>query len=122
MKKVVVIGAMAVALLCMPRAFAQLAITYDHAFKARTLAGRVKLEGGAPIKGVKVEECAQDWKTVLSSTVTDENGHFSFAEKPGRGLHYLRLLSPGLNMTLVRVRTTHLAHHKELSLTMYIAA
>ncbi len=121
MKRVVVIGAMAVALSCMPRALGQLAISYDHVFKARTLAGTVKVEFGAPVKGVKVEECTEDWKTVLSSTVTDENGHFSFAEKPGRGLHYLRLLSPGLNMTLVKVRTTRLAHHKELSLPMHVA-
>jgi len=46
---------------------------------AKSVAGVVVDPSGAALPGVTVEERSEDWKTVLRSTKTDENGRFHFA-------------------------------------------
>jgi hypothetical protein len=71
----------------------------------RTLAGHVLVQGtNEPVPGVTVELRNSNWKTVLTSTKTDENGYFSL-EKPATGkLFYIRLSAPGMDPYQLRVR------------------
>lgn len=72
---------------------------------SRALAGHAFVWGtNEPVSGVTVELCSSDWKSVLTSTKTDESGHFSL-EKPANGkLFYIRLSAPGMNSYRLRVR------------------
>ena|ERR1700685_4017599 len=71
---------------------------------SRTLAGHAIVWGNEPVSGVTVELCSSEWKSVLASTKTDKNGHFSL-EKPATGkLFYIRLSAPGMNSYQLRVR------------------
>lgn len=72
---------------------------------SRKLAGHALVRGtNEPVLGVTVELCSSDWKTVLTSTKTDESGHFSL-EKPATGkLFYIRLSAPGMDIYQLRVR------------------
>ena len=73
--------------------------------KAQNLSGRVQL-GDSPegVKGVLVEECTSDWKTVKASTYTDENGHFQLPSSSEKLLHYLRFSLRGAHTVLIRVK------------------
>jgi hypothetical protein len=72
---------------------------------SRTLSGHAEVGlTNAPANGVTVELRTSDWKTVLASTKTDEQGHFSL-EKPATGkLFYIRLSAPGMDIYQLRVR------------------
>jgi hypothetical protein len=87
----------------------------------RTLAGHALVWGtDEPLPGVTVELRSSDWKTVLTSIKTDENGYFSI-EKPATGkLFYIRLSAPGMNLYQLRVRIkTHAA--PELTVHLSVA-
>lgn len=101
----------------------QIEILHEKPFKAQSLSGVVRLgpPPGVVADGVLVEECSSDWKTVMASTRTDGNGHFSLANSKSKGLHYLRLSGHDLQRTCVKVRISKLAHKKELILTIYDA-
>jgi hypothetical protein len=71
---------------------------------SRTLAGHAFVWGTKPVPGVTVELCSSDWKSVLNSTKTDENGHFSLEKPPTGKLFYIRLSAPGMNPYQLRVR------------------
>jgi hypothetical protein len=88
---------------------------------SRALAGRAFVHGtNEPIRDVTVELCSSDWKTVLTSTKTDENGHFSL-EKPAIGkLFYLRLSAPGMDIYQLRVRIKKQAA-PELTIRLIVA-
>ena len=72
---------------------------------SRALAGHVLVRGtDEPARGVTVELCTSDWKNVLASTKTDEQGHFSL-EQPATGkLFYIRVSAPGMDIYQLRVR------------------
>ena len=71
---------------------------------SQALAGHVNVGRQEPAKGVVVELCSPDWKTVISSAKTDGHGYFSL-EKPATGkLFYIRLSAPGINPYRLRVR------------------
>jgi 5-hydroxyisourate hydrolase-like protein (transthyretin family) len=72
---------------------------------SRALAGHVLVRGtDEPANGVTVELCSSDWKTVLTSTKTDEKGHF-LLEQPATGkLFYIRVSAPGMDIYELRVR------------------
>jgi hypothetical protein len=95
-------------------------VTQDGVIISRSLSGHVNvgLERTAA-KGITVELCGSDWKTVLASTKTDNNGYFSFEKPPGK-LFYMRLSSPGLNPLHLRVRVNKRAAH-DLTLHLSIA-
>jgi hypothetical protein len=57
-----------------------------------------------PATGVTVELCSSDWRTVLASTKTDQNGYFSLKQPPAGKLFYIRLSAPGVNPYQLRVR------------------
>jgi hypothetical protein len=72
---------------------------------SRALAGHVLVKGtDAPAGGVMVELCSSDWKTVLSSTKTDEKGHFSLGKPASGRLFYVRVSAPGMDIYELRVR------------------
>lgn len=88
---------------------------------SRSLSGHVnigldKVAG----KGVTVELCSDDWKKVLASTKTDDNGYFSFEKPPGK-LFHLRFSSPGVNPLQVKARLSKHAAKDELSVHLSIA-
>lgn len=88
-------------------------ISVSHA-----LAGHVLVWGTEPVSGVTAELCSADWKTVLASTKTDKQGHFSF-EQPSTGkLFYIRVSAPGMNIYQLRVR---IKKHAKQELTIYLS-
>ena len=86
---------------------------------SRALAGRVLVRGtDEPASGVTVELCSSDWKTVVTSTKTDENGHFSL-EQPATGkLFYIRVSAPGMDIYEFRVR---IQKHTAPELTIHLS-
>lgn len=80
-------------------------VEIDKPTKAQNLAGRVQL-GKSPegVKGVLVEDCSRDRKTVKFSTHTDKDGRFRFPDASARGIHYLRLSFNGANTLLIKVK------------------
>jgi hypothetical protein len=86
---------------------------------SRALAGHAVVETtSAPATGVTVELCSSDWKSVLGSTKTDENGYFSL-EKPMTGkLSYIRFSAPGMNIYQLRVR---IERHAAPELTVHLS-
>ena len=78
-------------------------IVQDNVLSSQTLSGHVQL-GSNPsgLKNVLVEICSPDWKKRISSTITDEDGSFSFEKTKRAGLYHLRLSMPGTNTLLVR--------------------
>ena len=91
-------------------------ISVSHA-----LAGHALVWGtDEPVSGATVELCSSDWKTVLASTKTDKQGHFSL-EQPATGkLFYIRVSAPGMNIYELRVRIKKQAA-KELTIRLSIA-
>lgn len=95
-------------------------VVQESVIVSRSLSGHVDvgLEKVAG-KGVTVELCSPDWKTVLASTKADDNGYFSL-EKPTGKLFHLRFSSPGMNPLQVKVRLSKHAAH-DLSIHLSIA-
>lgn len=84
----------------------------------RTLAGHAYIRGtDLPARGLTVELCSSGWRTVLSSTKTDDKGHFAFRQPPSARLFYLRLSAPGLDIYQLRVR---IKKHAARELKIYI--
>jgi hypothetical protein len=86
---------------------------------SRAIAGHVNVGmAQEPAKGVMVELCSPDWKTVIASAKTDDHGHFSL-EKPATGkLFYIRLSAPGINPYRLRVR---IQKHGPPELTIHLS-
>ncbi len=86
---------------------------------SRALAGHVLVRGtDEPANGVTVELCSSDWKTVITSTKTDEKGHFSL-ERPATGkLFYIRVSAPGMDIYELRVR---IDKHATQELTIHLS-
>jgi len=86
---------------------------------SRALAGHVLVRGtDEPASGVTVELCSSDWKTVITSTKTDEKGHFSL-ERPATGkLFYIRVFAPGMDIYELRVR---IDKHATQELTIHLS-
>ena len=120
LKQIALFGfALSLALLIVVGTFAQNeVIEREKTLKAQSLSGRVQL-GDSPegVKGVLVEECTKDWKTVKASTHTDENGHFSLPRASKNGIHYLRLSLHAANTLLIKVKIDR-SGQNELSLVL----
>lgn len=94
-------------------------VEQEGIIESRSLAGYVDVGvEKAPAKGVLVELCSADRKTVIASTETDENGYFAF-EKSSAKVFQIRLSSPGINPLWVRVRINkHASHDLKLHLSI----
>lgn len=88
---------------------------------SRALAGHVLVQGtNAPANGITIELCSSDWKSVLTSTKTDEKGHFSL-KRPATGeLFYVRVSAPGMDIYELRVRIDKRAE-QELTIHLSVA-
>jgi hypothetical protein len=72
---------------------------------SRALAGHVDIGiTNTPAKGISVDLCSSDWKTIFASTKTDDDGYFSLRAPMTAGLYYIRLSAPGVNPYQMRVR------------------
>jgi hypothetical protein len=87
---------------------------------SRALAGHVVIRGtDEPASGVTVELCSSDWKTVITSTKTDEKGHFSLEHRATGNLSYIRVSGPGMDIYQLRVRIDkHATHDLKIHLTV----
>ena len=96
-------------------------VTQKEISVSRALAGHVLVSGtDEPASGVTIELCSSDWKTVLTSTKTDEKGHFSL-EQPATGkLFYIRVSAPAMNIYELRVRIRKQAA-QELTIHLSVA-
>ena len=70
---------------------------------SKSSAGVVIDPSGATIPQVTIEERSDDWKIVLRTIQSDEQGRFHFARHPNRVVH-LEFSSPGFNRLRIRVR------------------
>jgi hypothetical protein len=95
-------------------------VVQEDVIVSRSLSGHVNigLEKVAG-KGVTVELCSPDWKTVLASAKSDDAGYFSLEKPPGK-LFNLRFSAPGVNPLQVKVRLSKHATH-DLSIHLSIA-
>jgi len=94
-------------------------VEYDWVFKSQSLSGTIRIGGsGDSLKGALVEEMTPNRKTVVSSTKTDEKGHFSIPSQASKNIHYLRLSFYGCHTTYVKVRITRWTRKKELTFLM----
>ena len=85
------------------------------------LAGDVLVRGtNKPANGVTVELCSSAWKTVLTSTKTDERGHFSREQPVAGKLFYIRVSAAGMDIYELRVRIKKHAG-QELTIRLSVA-
>ena len=120
--RLVQLGLLSLALLVARTAFCQTEITVrEKPLESRALSGTVQL-GDSPegLKGVLVEWCSPDWKTVKTSTRTDEKGRFSFSKASKKELHYLRFSLPGAHTLQVKVKIIR-SGPKELAVRLEFA-
>jgi len=96
-------------------------VLVNGVFKSQSLSGSIRVGSvdGSLIKGVLVEEMTPNWKTVVTSTNTDEKGHFSIPNQASENIHYLRLSFYGCHTTYVKVRITRWTRKKELTFFMH---
>lgn len=95
-------------------------IVQERVEVSRSLSGHVSVaQTEEPIDNVTVELCRSDWNTVLMSTKTDKDGHFSFENQPGK-LFYIRFSSPGFNPFQLRVKVKKGAK-RDLAIHLYVA-
>jgi hypothetical protein len=88
---------------------------------SHSLTGHVLVRGtDEPAGGATVEVFSPDWQTVLASTKTDEQGHFSLAQPAKGKLFYIRVSSPGMDIYELRVRINKRAKH-DLTIHLSIA-
>ena len=96
------------------RAVAQMAIVeIEEPQFAKSVAGIVMDPSHAPIGGVTVEMRSEDWKKVLRTTGTDENGRFRFRSRgkgrlrfPARSttVYYLEFSRSGFNRVRLKLQ------------------
>ena len=88
---------------------------------SRSLTGHVLVRGtDEPAVRATVAVCSPDCQTVLASTKTDEQGHFSL-EQPATGkLFYIRVSAPGMDIYELRVRINKRAR-QDLTIHLSIA-
>ncbi len=124
MKRGILLFTMGILLIANPiSAHSQFSVQYEKVFKSRTLSGTIWVYPTRDVAatGVLVEDMTPNWKNVVSSTRTDEKGHFSFPASASKNLHYLRLSAYGLRITFVKVRVSRWPSKKELSLHISVA-
>jgi hypothetical protein len=104
-------------------ALSQFSVQYEKVFKSRTLSGTIWVNSTEAVVAtdVLVEDMTPNWKTMISSTRTDEKGHFTFPSMASKNLHYLRLSANGFRITSMKVKITRWARKKELSLFISVA-
>ncbi|MGC2297491.1 MAG: hypothetical protein WA476_01735 [Acidobacteriaceae bacterium] len=86
--------------------------------KAQILAGIVRA-ADQPIRNVHVEEWDEGWKHVLTSTMTDADGHFRLTPVGKGPMHYLRIHAPNFNVSEYPVKLSRFAR-AELQLAIYV--
>jgi hypothetical protein len=98
-------------------------VTQKEISVSHSLAGHVLVWGtDEPVSGATVELYSSDWKTVLASTKTDKQGHFSLEQQPATGkLFYVRVSAPGMNIYELRVRIKKQVP-QELKIPLSVAA
>lgn len=108
-----------VLLFAVGRGYPTTRIVQQQVSVSRALAGQVLVRGtDEPARGVTVELCSPDWQTVLASTKTDEQGHFSLAQPATGKLFYIRVSSPGMDIYELRVRVKK---HTAQELTIHLS-
>jgi hypothetical protein len=107
--------------LAMQTGYSTMLVVQKEISFSRTLAGHAYIGGtGLPAKGVTVQICSPDWKTVLASTNTDERGYFSLKKPTTEKLFHIRLSAPGMDIYQLRVRIKKHAA-KELTIHLSVA-
>lgn len=101
---------------CRP-AWAQVAtVEYAKVFSVRALSGGVHDHMGEPVGRAKVEDMTDGWKSTLQVVFADEKGLFQIPVRSRPKLHYLRFSAPGFNPVVIKVRMTHWARDRSLSM------
>jgi len=94
-------------------------VTQKEISVSHALAGHALVWGtDEPVSGATVELYSSDWKTVLTSTKTDEKGHFSLKPSATGKLFYIRVSAPGMDIYELRVR---IDKHATQELTIHLS-
>jgi hypothetical protein len=94
-------------------------VTQKEISVSQALAGHALVWGTKePVSGATIELCSSDWKTSLTSTKTDEKGHFSLRSPANGKLLYIRVSAPGMNIYELRVR---IDKHATQELTIHLS-
>lgn len=71
---------------------------------AKSVAGVVNDPSGSALPGVTVEERSEDWKTVLRSTETDDQGRFNFSPRPRTVMYHLQFARSGFDWVRIKLQ------------------
>ena len=71
---------------------------------AKSVAGIVSDPSGSALLGVTIEERSDDWKSVLRSTETDDQGRFHFSATPKKTLYHLQFGRSGFNWLRITLK------------------
>ena len=93
-------------------------VQLDRVLKSRSMSGIIGIKSNqSAISEASIEDCTPGWKNVIFSTVSDAKGRFTLQNSKAK-VHYLRLISRGFNITLVKIQVTRWSWHKSLRLEM----
>jgi hypothetical protein len=93
----------------------------DKPMKTRCLCGRVVVHGyDEGEEGVLVELCSPDWEKVISSTYTDSNGYFNFADASQKKMYYLRFSLHSFHTMCIKAKISS-SEKKELRIVLEFA-
>jgi hypothetical protein len=85
---------------------------------AQRLDGTVRMHvDEQPVPNVHVELCDRGWKHILTSAITNEDGHFHLARSGNGPTYYIRIYSLGFN---IREYTVRLSKHAKPELELEI--
>jgi hypothetical protein len=71
---------------------------------AKSVAGFVSDPSGSALPRVTVEERTEDWKTVLRSTETDDQGRFHFSTTRKKTVYHLQFGRAGFNWVRITLQ------------------
>ena len=79
-------------------------VEFEKPQLAKMVAGVVTDSAGAVIPQATVEERSEDWKTVIRSTETDDNGRFHLSPSPNKALYHLEFSRSGFNRVRIKLQ------------------
>jgi hypothetical protein len=71
-------------------------VVIEKPFHVRSLSGITLDPSGALLPETRVDDCDRDFKHVLATTMSDQNGRFVL-RRDGRSVHYLKFTARGMN-------------------------
>jgi hypothetical protein len=78
-------------------------VQIEKPFHSKTLSGIVLDPSGAPVAGVEINDCDDEFKQVMGTVTSDAKGSFSFRNTHRGTTHYLSFTARGFNPLRITV-------------------